>query len=387
MGIINVLTAFINFISTFFIVEFLGLSILGEFALFKSYLAIGGLLFSVIPNNYSIFQLQDNKSFEFIFTGFYLTISIVFILYAVFLNLFFFSNINTVIIYLIGITFYWQTFFDIKFQSSGNVKRYFYLILIISILKIITLFVFYYSNHLHSLIDLLWVNIIGQGLVLLVYLFIEKTTFKNIKKSRLSIKKQLNYIGNNFSVFKSYYLHIILKRLRDNFLIIFFGNVLSLETIGLFSLFVKIDSFIFGLGRMIESFLMNRLNFLQLKQKFLKSIFQFTILLQFLYLIVGIVYMKIMLNHFFFIEIFLQSLLVYPYVYFLLARVEILSNYKNRELNFGELIYLSIALVGLLLSFVFGVSSFYIIFITYLIARLGLNLYLILIVKVKINLT
>ncbi len=381
LGVISGFTAFFNFISTFLIVDFLGLSILGNLAVLKSYLAIGGLLFSIIPNNYSIFQLQDNKRFESVFVNFYLIASAFFVLFAVFLNLFLFPNINLLIIYFFGISFYWQSFFDIKYQAVGDVKKYFFLLLIISILKIFTLLVFYYNNILHSLNDLLLVNIVAQGLVLLVYMIVEKNIFKHITFNHSSFSKEFIYIRSNFYIFKSYYIQIILKRIRDNFLIISFNNILSSETIGLFSLFVKIDSFILGLGRIIESFIMNRLNFLQLKQNFSKTILQLAFLLQLLYLSVGITYIKIIVNQYFITEILLQSFLIYPYIYFLLARVEVLSNYKNRELNIGELIYLFIAILGFILALLIGFSSFYVIFITYLLAKLGLQLFLILSTK------
>ena len=61
ISILNTFTATVNFLSSYLIVRTLSLDIFGEFAIFSSYLAFGGLIYAIIPSNFSIFKLQDDK--------------------------------------------------------------------------------------------------------------------------------------------------------------------------------------------------------------------------------------------------------------------------------------------------------------------------------------
>jgi len=214
-------------------------------------------------------------------------------------------------------------------------------------------------------------------LVLFVFSFEDKKEIIYIFKNFSVFKETVFYIKNNFKSFRPYYLNTFLKRLRENVIILIFSKFTALDIIGLFSIFVKIASFVFGLSRTLEAFFMNRDNINNYRESFYQKILYFAILLQFIFLCVGMAYLKIFVDKYFFIEILILSFLVYPHVFFLLARSEMLSKYCNKEVNIGEGIYILTVLIGVILCFGFNIVSIYGILSTYGLAMLGLQLYLI----------
>ena len=103
----------------------------------------------------------------------------------------------------------------------------------------------------------------------------------------------------------------------------------------------------------------------------------FTIFIQLLFLIVGSFYLKLFSGEFYFFQIFILSFLAYPHIYFLLARSEMLSNYNNREVNFSELIFILIILLGAIVGLFFDLKSLHSILFSFIFANLGLQFYMI----------
>lgn len=375
--ILNVLTAAVNFLSSYLIVKTLSLDVFGEFAIFSSYLAFGGLIYAVIPSNFSIFKLQDEQEYKVKLLVFFMLSSILFLFFVFFMSGLGFITIDVLTIYLFGISTFLLGYFDIKFQASGRLNRYFSMLFMIALLKICTLGLFYYMNHLNSLSDLLWTMTIVQLAVIFFYAFEDRKEIKFILKNRKVFSETLFFIKSNFTVFKPYYLNTFLKKLRENVIILVFSKFNPVSVIGLFSIFVKITSFVLGLSRTLEAFFMNRENIKNYKETFYQKIIYFTIFIQLLFLIVGSFYLKLFSGEFYFFQIFILSFLAYPHIYFLLARSEMLSNYNNREVNFSELIFILIILLGAIVGFFFDLKSLHSILFSFIFANFGLQFYMI----------
>lgn len=253
----------------------------------------------------------------------------------------------------------------------------------IAFLKIGTLGIFYQMGQLNDLSDLLWTMSIVQIFVILFYIFEDRKQIIYILNNPKVFLETIYIIKNNFPIFKTYYLNTFLKRIRENLIILSFNKFTTKDIIGLFTIFVKIASFVFGLSRTLEAFFMNRENIIKYREVFYKKVFYFSVVLQFLFLFIGIVYLKFFTGNYFILEIFIPSLLVYPHVYFLLARSEMLSNYNNKEANFSELIYMVIVLIGAIVNYCYNLSSIYPILITFVIATLGLQIFMIFSNKIK----
>jgi hypothetical protein len=383
-SILNAITAAVNFISSYLIVKTLSLDVFGEFAIFSSYLAFGGLIYAIIPSNFSIFRLQDEQKYKVNLLVFFFLASILFLFFVVLMSVLVFIAIDVLTVYLFGVSTYLLGYFDIKFQASGRLNRYFSMLFIIAALKIGTLGLFYYMDHLNSMSDLLWTMTIVQLAVILFYAFEDIKEINFIIKNRKIFPETLLFIKNNFIVFKPYYLNTFLKRLRENIIILVFSKFMTKDIIGLFTIFVKIASSVFGLSRTLEAFFMNKENIYKYREIFYKRVLYFSVVLQFLFLFIGIVYLKFFTGRYFLLEILIPSLLVYPHVYFLIARSEMLSNYKNKEANISELIYMFVVVIGSFISFIFGLKTIYPILLTFVLATLGLQLFMIFSLNKKI---
>lgn len=384
-SILNTLTAAINFLSSYLIVKTLSLTIFGEFAIFSSYLAFGGLIYSVIPANFSIFKLQDNQEYKVKLLVFFIISSILFLFFVLLISGLGFISLDILTVYLFGISTYILGYFDIKFQASGRLLRYFFMLFIIAVLKVATLGLFYYMGYMDNLTDLLWTMTIVQLIVILIYAFEDRQEISFIIKNLNVFPETVFFIKNNFEVFKPYYLNTFLKRLRENVIVLVFSNFTNKDIIGLFTIFVKVASFVFGLSRTLEAFFMNKENIKMYREIFYKKVLYFSVVLQFLFLFIGVIYLKIFTGNYFLLEILIPSLLVYPHVYFLLARSEMLSNYKNKEANISELIYMVVVVIGSFISFYINSNTIYPILITFVLATFGLQLFMILSQSFKVN--
>lgn len=382
---INAATAGLNFLSNFIIVKLLSLEILGEQAVFLAYIAFGGLIFSLIPPNYSVFKLQDSTSFKSILIGFYILCSIVFFPFAVALQFLAFPEIEIMTIFFVGVTTFFLNFFDIKFQASGQLKKFFMLLFIVAFCKIISISILAYFGYINDLSDLLWTLTTIQGLILIIFLKPEKGHFIEFVRKPYKLQKSLLFVFNNFSEFKPYYLNTVLKRVRSNSLILLFSRTSSNEIMGLISLFLKVSTFVLGLSRTIESFFMNRQNIISHKEDFLKKVPLFAFSLQVIYIAVGMIYLKVLTGNYYAIAFILQSFLVYPHIYFLFARSEMLSNYSNKEMNVSEIIYVVVILIGYLIGEAFFDHQLYLVLATFTIANFGLQAYMISKLKKKNN--
>lgn len=376
-SILNALTAAVNFLSSYLIVRALSLDVFGEYAIFSSYFAFGGLIYAIIPSNFSIFKLQDEKKYKINLLAFFILASIVFFAFVLLVSFLGLISIGLLTAYMFGVTTYFIGYFDIKFQALGKLNKYFIMLFMIATLKIVTLGVFYYLGNLNNLSDLLWTMTTVQLLAILFYLIEDRKEIGFILTNSKVFPETILFIRQNLSVFKPYYLNTFLKRLRENAIILVFSKFTAKDVIGIFTIFVKIASFVFGLSRTLEAFFMNKQNINNYKAQFYKKIIYFSIGLQFLYLLIGIIYLKMFTNHYYYGEIFISSLLVYPHVYFLLARSEMLSNYRNKEANISEVLYMIIVGIGALIGLYINSNTIYPILITFISATFGLQLFMI----------
>ena len=232
ISILNTFTATVNFLSSYLIVRTLSLDIFGEFAIFSSYLAFGGLIYAIIPSNFSIFKLQDDKKYKVNLLVFFILSSFLFLFFVILIFVLSFITINILTVYLFGISTYLLGYFDIKFQASGRLNRYFSMLFIIAVLKICTLGLFYYMDYLNSLSDLLWTMTIVQLTVILFYAFEDRKEISFVINNLKVFLETLLFIKSNFAVFKPYYLNTFLKRLRENVIIIVFSKFTTKDIIG-----------------------------------------------------------------------------------------------------------------------------------------------------------
>lgn len=373
---INILTGLINFLSTILIVKIFGLNIFGEFAIFSSYIAIITLVFAIIPPNLSVMKLQDDNKFNNILMTAYLVCNILII---IILSILYYFNNNlfglkvdlwVVISFILMYSFF--NLIDIQSQAKNRLQSYFYYLLFQSIFKVIIItFMFYYFVQYD--INLLIISfVLPQLSVFLFHIIYFRNEFFNIK---IDLKKVFQFLFNDFSLLKNYYIEIFLKRIKDNIVVLIFSNFLSKEIIGLYSLLSKVGTFVLSQARILESFFMNREN-LQKSNQIDNNIYLLSFLVQILIIIVGIVYLKLSIDEYKFYLILIYSFIAYPYLNVIILRNKLYSTYKNSLIIYSLLLNIAIVLLFSFLAYILKIHSIYIIVVTVILAEATSSFYL-----------
>jgi len=349
---INMISALINFLSTILILRLFGLKIFGQFAILSSYIGIFTLIYIIIPSNYAIFKIQDDNKFKetlffnYIFSSFLIIlliyVSSLFIEYQAFIELIILFSILT------GI----MSYFDTYLQAFNKLDKYFLILFISYLIKVTLLIILYVLDYSPTLNKLILINIISISIS--IVFGIKYIELFNIKVK--TIKDYFLFLKKNFHTLKSYYVNTILKRLKDNALILIFSNITSNEIIGLYSLFTKIGMFVLGQLRVIEAFFMNRNNLNNIASIANKKIL-IGFISQILILVVGLIYLKLSTNKFMFFELFIYSFLSYPYIFFILMRNKILSLYKIESLNEMYIVYFVILIIFYIIAKLFLIKG------------------------------
>lgn len=374
---INILTGLINFLSTILIVKIFGLNIFGDFAIFSAYSAIATLVFAIIPPNLSIMKLQDDNNFNSILMTAYLMCNIFIIIILSILyyfdNNFFGLEVHlwVVIVFILMYSFF--NLIDIQSQARNSLQRYFYYLLFQSIFKVIIIgFMFYYFVQYD--INLLIISfILPQLLIFLFHIIYFKNEFFS---TRINLKNMFLFLVNNFSLLKNYYIEIFLKRIKDNIVVLIFSNFLSKETIGIYSLLLKVGTFVLSQARIIEAFFMNRENLEKKSNKIESNIYLLSFFVQVLIIIVGIFYLKLSIDEYKFYLILIYSFIAYPYLNVIILRNKLYSTYKNSLIIYSLLSNIMVVLLLSFLAYSFKIHSIYIIVVTVIIAEATSSFYL-----------
>ncbi|SMM98270.1 hypothetical protein SPONL_2079 [uncultured Candidatus Thioglobus sp.] len=340
-----------NLLLTFLIVSNFGLSMLGDFVLFLTATSILSLAYIALPANYSIFKIQDEESYLNYFNGNYIYSSILLIPIVFLVDLLNFLMIDGMTLYLYTAIVALQNYFDVFFQANNRLHKYYISILIISLLRLLLLmYVIYYGEIEFILEYLIDIYLFPTFFVLIILIYNERAAC--IQYKIIGLNKYLYYLKTNYHLLKIYYLGIIIKRLKDNMLILLFSIISSSELIGLYSLFVKIGSAILGQIRVLEAMLMNRFNLDGLKN--ITSIpFIVGFSTQLVIITIGTLYMVINTGEYYSVSLVIYSFIAYPYLKTIIMRAKMLSRYDNKSINKSYLFYI------FLISIFFFIAAFF----------------------------
>ena len=335
---------------------------------------MGTLIFSIIPSNYAIFKYQDDVKFKKHLAVFFLIALILFSCYLYLLNFFGLVYVSLVSSLMYSLPLGIQVFFDISYQATNRLSHYFFILFVIAISKLLVLFI---ARHYDLLVDfqsLLIYSSWSYIIIILILLFLNR---KHFKFNFIDFKVFFHFYLDNQKSFIPYYFNTFIKRIRENIIIFLFKPFVSLDILGIFVLFVKLDQFVFGISRNIESFFMSRNNLQKHKESFDNLTFKYSMILQLVYVFVGIIYMATMTSQSYYIQVIIQSFLIYPQTKFLMIRASLLSKYNNLEVNIGEISFIAVVGVMLFICSLFNLYTVTTVLLTYFLAKLGSQLFLI----------
>ena len=374
ISFVNGLYSVLGFLTTFLIVRFISIDVLGEYTVFLSMIGLVSILYSIIPPNYSVIKLQEDLFFENILFLNYIIVSIMIFLALIVFDLF--INIDVLKIFAFVVSTGFLNYIDIYSQAKSTLKSYYYFLLFISVLKLLVIL---YMIHFHLLsftFLLYYFTIVHLCIIFIIIVFKRKNIISFLIKPSLTIDL-LKFLITNFKSFKPYYFNSIIKRIRTTSIVLVFDLFVSKSTIGLFSLFVKVLSFSNGFFRIIEAFFMNKLNQTNHKKLFKSKFHLIGGALFVINFLVGLVYLKINVDQFYFIENILLSMLSFSYIKFIYTRSELLIRYQNKTLNYSELIFIVVLFTMSGFMYYFSLTGLIYLILSYSISTLILQLYVI----------
>lgn len=376
----NILSAFLNFGLNFILARQLGNAFFGEFSLFNAKTALLGLIFIVIPTNFAVVKFQDDQGFKTIYFSFYILASVVFL--GILIVGFYVGYVNLPIysMFLYSWPLFFISFFDTALQATNNLKHYFKILFIISFVKILIFLVVYYLGLIHDIDSVILTVGVGNTLCVLGLIFYYRNSFFNSVK----IVETIQFIKQNFNNFSGYYFSTIIKSLADNFFILVFNGILTKSQLGLFSLFIKAQSFSFSLFRILEAFLMNRNNNDAYYEKINVKKYILGLFLLLMTFVISVVYMYSLNSKIYLLESFLTGLCSFSYVSLMIIRSKLILDYNNKALNitimsemFIMLIFQNLmkfsgfnSTVTICLCFVLFSSVFRVLFLKFMIEKL-----------------
>jgi O-antigen/teichoic acid export membrane protein len=349
----NILTAFFNFGLNFVLARQLGNAFFGEFSLYNAKIALLGLIFIIIPSNFAVVKFQDDKRFKGIYFTFYVLGGFVF------LTLLFvcwgigYLNLPVYSMFLYSFPMFFINFFDCALQADNKLNQYFKILFIISLIKLVTFFTANYFEFIHGLNDVVFS--IGFGNTVCVFFLIlayRKTYFSDFKG-----RETIQFIIANFNNFKGYYINNIIKSLADNFFIFLFNGILNKDQLGLFSLFIKAQSFSFSLFRILEAFLMNRDNNKAYYNKINAKKYFLGFVLLLMTFVISIVYMYSLNKKIYVVESLLISFCAISYVGLLMIRSQLILAYDNRSLNITMMTEMVVMLIFMSIIKLYSISG------------------------------
>ena len=373
ISIINISNASIGFLITYFIIQFFSLKILGEYTVFLSLVGIFSIGYNSIPANFSVIKLQDDKKFDKLLFGNYiltcLIITPLLILFFWILNINYNPLVSLLFIFSLGL----QNYLDVFCQANSKLKFYYRILLVLSLARLLIILIF--SFHISDFNSLIYgISLLHFFVVLFIFYMRRELLLDYVKKPK-TIINSVYFVYENYKEFKGYYFNSLVKKVRTNSLVLIFSIFTSDSLIGLFSLFVKVNTFSNGLFRTIEAFLMNKENQTKYIFLFKKISLLIGMALLLVNFIIGIIYLKINVGEYYFLENFLLSTLSFSYISYMNKRILLLSNYSNSILNKSELFFVIVTILFSGVFFIFEYNKIYSLLITFYFSTLTLQLF------------
>lgn len=339
----------LNFISNILIAKLLGTAIFGDLFYLSSLVGILTLILIIIPPNYSLIKYQDDDSYKYMLSGFYIFSWLLLIipvwLFRSWVDLPFW------LFYLFTFSFSLQSYFDIKLQAANKLNSYYSMLFLQAVMKITLIGIAFFTNFLTGFTQIVIIITASQLIISLIYLFSGPGTFL---RSPAYMRKMFQLIARERILFSTYYLNIGLKKIAGNLIVLLFEPHVSRDVLGIYALLIKVMQFIWGLIRTIESIFLVKKNLELFSKGFIKNGLIAGLILQGLHIVVGMVYMYYIESKFYFPYLIAMSFLHYLYVFFIKARALFISQYKNAAINWSYILFLLPILLVYLIKIISG---------------------------------
>jgi len=180
--------------------------------------------------------------------------------------------------------------------------------------------------------------------------------FKYFSISIMGWQQLMTFMKSERHRFSGYYLASALKIGNSNLVTLLGNQWVTKETLGIYALLMKVNAFIVGLSRTLEAMLVHREGIKLYAQTIFKNTWVLGFVIQVMYMIVGSVYMIVTTGQSYWgYHLFLSSIL-YPYLYYLQARADLLASYSNASLNWSNVLFTFCIGLFLLMKYFFALQ-------------------------------
>lgn len=350
-------SAALNLLATIAIVRWYGDSTYTDYMIDFAYLAILGILAELVPSNFSIFKVQDQP--EFIKAISLFTIIVCVISFGVVCALLAFTPIFKSETYWIAgysAALTLKKYLDIRLQSSGKLKDFFIIEMLIAGSRLILLGIFLHLQLSPS--ESIWSSLViaTTACYALWFIFHKEEFF-----SFLFVFNQqtLNQIFQYRNIYPKYYFSIFLKRIKDNIITITAPLVL-INKQDLAAFFLAYRGLVFAVGqiRIFES-LLNFREILQLSESInVMRMLLIALCSQIACIATAVIMINLSkINDIDWIPIITLSFVAWIYVFFSRVRVKLLSNYDINSLNISIIMFLSVIIAGFATQYFLNLKS------------------------------
>ncbi len=342
----SIASAALNLLATIAIVRWYGDGAFTDYSIDLAYLALIGILIELIPSNFSVFKLQDNPEFIKVISLFTILMTLIsFAITVITLQLAPLFKSDTYWIAAYSSVLAFKKYLDIRLQSLGRIKEFFIIEATIAGLRLLLLWIFFCLN-IPSTMSIWGSIVIATTIIYCIWILANKEELRNFTQclSNQSWSKLLQHRN----IYPSYYFGIILKRVRDNIIIIVAPHIL-LNKQDLASFFLAYRGLSFALGqiKIIEAILNFRKALETAKSISIMQMFLIAIGAQLLsVLAIALIIFSSGLSFSDWSAVIILSLICWVYVFYSRIRANALSNYQQRSINISSLVY--IALISLM---------------------------------------
>lgn len=334
-SVLNLLNTGVTFGITYLVIEKFSVSLLGELYLLLSLISIVLLVNVFLPPSFSCLRLQDKKAFLPILLSYYFYVQLPIVFFVLILSFFFnFPLYTSFFIALYAISLSFTNLADILLQAQARLAVFYRFQILISLLKLLALV--FFASESWKIDELLILYAIIQLFCVFPLVYYALLNYKGIKRL-LNPFKIFRYLFLAQPIIRHYYLSSGLKKLNDNLPALLFSPFVSMEVLGLFSLYQK--CLIFGVSflRSLEALLLNR-KF----NKYFKTNALYIIapLCQALVIVGGIIYFYFTVG----VDIsklIMFSFLIYPLTITIFLRAKFLSIFNAKPLNIAMIVSIS----------------------------------------------
>jgi hypothetical protein len=363
---LSISSAALNLVTTVLVVRWCGASVYADFMVDLAIVSLLLLLLEVVPSNFSVFRLQDDRQWRTVVEGHLFLVAVLLVVSVFSLAKFgvIFSDFSPWIA-LYAASQASKRYFDLMLQAMGRLHEFMALEVAISFVRLSYLSLGALAGYRN--IDLVWGSLAAA--------VVSSQIIYAIKRGRtLQIDAPTSARMEAWEVarkFLPYYPGIALKRVKDNLLPLIGSWVLgSKETLGLLMLAYRGVVFASGQIRIFEALLYHRETLGKIEAMPAKTRFAVAGVAQVAAICASVVLLVLSDEPAKpYAAAIMLSFLVWPISFYSIERANALANFNPGRINSALLAYLVFAVAAALCAWRAGMENVYVLIAVFLAAE------------------